>query len=120
VSASVDKEIRVWNVNSHDCERKIKGSNFLRVFGVKWIQDRIISAGADQIIRIFDPTSGWCESAMSGKSESGLGVYDVSWSCDGKSVVSGSRDRSVQIWDAESGLCKRTLIGHTNWVYSVN
>lgn len=118
VSVSTDKEIRIWNVSSHACERIIKGSTGLGDFGVKWINNAIVSVGADQTIRIFDPNSGRCETAMA--RNTGLGVFDVSWSRDGKSVVTGSRDRRVQIWDAETGLCRKTLTGHTNWIYSVN
>ena len=47
-------------------------------------------------------------------------VRSVSFSPDGKYVVSGSDDKSVKIWSTESGEVVRTLNGHTNNVYSVS
>ena len=43
----------------------------------------------------------------------------VSWSPDGKYIVSGSKDNTIKIWDASTGTHVRTLEGHTSWVYSV-
>ena len=43
-------------------------------------------------------------------------VRSVSFSADGKLVVSGSHDNSVKIWDAESGKALKTLHGHGSWV----
>ncbi|MEE0976298.1 MAG: hypothetical protein UH543_01005 [Bacteroidales bacterium] len=39
-------------------------------------------------------------------------VKSVSWSPDGKYLVSGSLDETVKIWDAKSGLCLQTFKGH--------
>ena len=47
-------------------------------------------------------------------------VRSVSFSPDGKYVVSGSCDNSVKIWRMESGKVVRTLNGHTSAVASVS
>ena len=47
-------------------------------------------------------------------------VMSVSFSPDGKYVVSGSNDESVKILSTESGEVVRTLNGHTNAVGSVS
>jgi len=45
-------------------------------------------------------------------------VNSVTFSPDGKRVVSGSGDKTVRIWDVET--CQVTLLeGHANWVNSV-
>ena len=49
------------------------------------------------------------------------GVRSVSFSGDGKRIVSGSLDRTVRVWDAVSGECVLgPLEGHTGWVRSVS
>ncbi|MSW64160.1 MAG: hypothetical protein F2825_04620 [Actinobacteria bacterium] len=47
-------------------------------------------------------------------------VNSVSFSPDGKYVVSGSGDKSVKIWSTESGEVVRRLNGHTSDVNSVS
>ena len=47
------------------------------------------------------------------------GVISVSWSPDGKRIVSGSRDKTLRIWDASSGQSLQTLEGHSAGVDSV-
>lgn len=46
-------------------------------------------------------------------------VNSVTFSPDGRLVVSGSRDATVCIWDAASGFLLRTLEGHTEAVNAV-
>src|SRR5262249_32313397 len=40
-------------------------------------------------------------------------VYSVSFSDDGKQIVSGSEDHTVKVWDAKSGQELLSLKGHT-------
>jgi WD40 repeat protein/serine/threonine protein kinase len=47
------------------------------------------------------------------------GVTSVSFSPDGKRIVSGSADATVKIWDAETGQHVLTLSGHETTVWSV-
>lgn len=46
-------------------------------------------------------------------------VNSISYSPDGKWMVSGSLDKTVRLWDANSGKHERTLSGHRRAVYSV-
>jgi WD40 repeat protein len=46
-------------------------------------------------------------------------VTSVSFSPDGKQVVSGSGDKTVRLWDAATGAALQTLEGHTGSVWSV-
>ena len=48
------------------------------------------------------------------------GVLSVSFSPDGRRIVSGSYDRTIRIWDAESGQELSKLEGHTAVVLSVS
>ena len=60
------------------------------------------------------------QSLIDGTSSSMGLVTSVSWSPDGKRVVTGSTDDSVRIWDVESGEELRKLEGHFDWVASVS
>ena len=47
------------------------------------------------------------ECTLTGHSDS---VWSVSYSPDGKHIVSGSRDRTVKIWDAQGGEEVRVVV----------
>ena len=47
-------------------------------------------------------------------------VCSVSFSPDGKRIVSGSRDKTLKVWDAQTGKETLTLKGHTSPVRSVS
>jgi len=46
-------------------------------------------------------------------------VYDVAFSSDGQTAISGAGDHQVIIWDLEKGTGIHRLIGHNGWVRSV-
>jgi WD40 repeat protein len=43
----------------------------------------------------------------------------ASSSPDGKLVAPASTDKTVKLWDSATGAARRTLEGHSNWVYAV-
>ncbi|MBI3795920.1 MAG: protein kinase, partial [Deltaproteobacteria bacterium] len=47
-------------------------------------------------------------------------VRSVSFSPDGRHIVSGSEDRTLRLWEMKSGQEVRCFTGHTNRVYSVS
>ncbi len=47
------------------------------------------------------------------------GVYSVSFSLDGKQIVSGSWDKTVRVWDVVTGATLCIMEGHTSGVSSV-
>lgn len=47
-------------------------------------------------------------------------INSVSYSPDGKKIVSASTDKTVKIWDATTGECLKTLEGHTDVVNSAS
>ncbi|WNF13484.1 eIF2A-related protein [Microcystis aeruginosa] len=47
-------------------------------------------------------------------------VHSVNFSCDGKTLVSGSDDNTIKLWNVETGQKLHTFEGHGGPVYSVN
>ncbi|SPO02533.1 uncharacterized protein DNG_05206 [Cephalotrichum gorgonifer] len=67
-------------------------------------------------INVWDHDSGACIQTLKGHSSS---VYSVTFSPDGRQIISGSVDRTIKIWDRNSGACMQTLKGHGGLVLSV-
>ena len=61
---------------------------------------RIASASADRTIKVWEASTGTCQSTLSG--HDGF-VWSVCFSPDGKKIASGARDKTVRIWDAATG-----------------
>lgn len=80
---------------------------------------RIVSAGSDKTIRIWDTASGVqvVGPIMGHKSY----VTSVVFLPDGKSILSASGDKTIRMWDAASGieLCQ-PFHGHTDRVTSIS
>lgn len=84
------------------------------VFAVAIFQDKLISAGYDRIIRIYDIQSCELLRKLAGHIDL-IRSVDV-YTADPKRplIVSGSWDRTIRVWDMDTGACLQTLTGHTN------
>ena len=77
-----------------------------------------IAAGAvTGIITILSAVTG---SQVAALSEHADGVESLTFSSDGKSLVSGSMDKTVKLWDMQTGGVVKTFYGHTDRVESVS
>jgi WD40 repeat protein len=47
-------------------------------------------------------------------------IRTVAFSCNGKTIASGSDDQTIKIWDIEYGKCLHTLLGHNDWVKTIS
>jgi hypothetical protein len=65
---------------------------------------------------VWDAATGAILSTLSGHSDI---VMSVSFSPDGKRVLTGSRDQTARLWDVASGRELLSLKGHRGWVVTV-
>ena len=117
VSASHDRTLRVWDLQSGAEERVLRG-HADAVNGVAVTPDgrRALSASLDRTLRIWDLESGAEEQVLSGHAD---GVRSVAVTPDGRRAVSASDDRTLRVWDLQSGAEERVLRGHSSRVESV-
>ena len=68
-------------------------------------------------IIILDAITGSQTAVLSGHTQP---IHSLTFSSDGKSLVSGSIDRTAKLWDMQTGGVVKTFSGHTSWVRSVS
>jgi len=68
-------------------------------------------------IIIFNTITGSQTAVLSGHTD---GVNSLTFSLDGKSLISGSDDKTVKLWDIQTGGVVKTFSGHSRGVLSVS
>ena len=113
VSGSDDKCLYVWNPDTGECLRTLKG----HAESVKCVamlsNGRIVSGSDDKTLRIWNPDTGKCLRKLKGHQVTCLAVLSNGH------IVSGSADGKLRIIDANSGECLQTLDGHTDWIFCI-
>ena len=117
VSASDDNTLRVWNINSATCERKLQGhvGAVLSVTSTNKVKN-IISGGADKIIKIWDIENGAEKLQLKGHKG---GVYALFLTNDDKKLLSGSSDETIRIWRYKTGEQLNIILGHHGIVRNI-
>ncbi|HEY4389707.1 MAG TPA: WD40 repeat domain-containing protein, partial [Ktedonobacteraceae bacterium] len=77
---------------------------------------RLVSTGGDNMIRVWDLSTGKEEYTLTG--HTGM-VWGVAISADGHWLVSGSMDKTIKVWELSTGKEEHTLIGHAGYVWAV-
>jgi len=78
------------------------------VWTVSWSPDgsRVVSAGDDKTVRIWDARTGQEIRTLHGHTEA---VRSAAWSPDGMRIASSSFDDTLRIWDPVAGQCVQTI-----------
>ena len=102
VSASWDKTLKVWDLETGRALRTLRGHSD-SVTGVAVTADgkRAVSASWDKTLKVWDLETGRAVRTLEGHSDF---VYGVAVTADGKRAVSASRDKTLKVWDLETGL----------------
>ena len=97
VSASRDTTIRIWNVESGQCEAVLEGHT-ATIRSLAAHGDLLVSASYDEDARIWSLQKRECLHVLKGHTSQ---VYAIVF--DGKRIVTGSLDCTARVWDPESG-----------------
>jgi WD40 repeat protein len=99
VSASNDKTLRVWNLDSGSCLQVLKGhSEFVTDIALT-ADDRAVSASADHTLRVWDLDTGACLMRYSAD----VAMYCTAISGDLSTVVAGDERGGFHILRLEDG-----------------
>ncbi len=116
-TASTDKTIKVWNLQSGKPLHVLQGHN-KEVWAVAMSPDgkTLASGGGDNTVKLWDLASGGLLNTLEGHDGR---VMAIAISPDGKLIASGSSDKTVRLWEAATGKTIASLPGHLGWVNAV-
>jgi len=117
ISASEDASIKLWDFETGDYERTLKGHTD-SVQDVTLDKDgkMLASCSADMSIKLWDFNTFECVKTMHGHDHN---VSSVSFLPTGDYIFSSSRDKTIKMWEVQTGFCVRTYTGHREWVRMV-
>jgi WD40 repeat protein len=94
VSGSRDKTLKIWNLQTGECDAIFKDHND-EVLCVAVLPDgRIVSGSKDKTLKIWNPLTKKCNVTLTGHTDR---VKCVGVLPDGR-IVSGSEDKTIRIW----------------------
>ncbi|MCA2659044.1 MAG: WD40 repeat domain-containing protein [Microcystis sp. M049S2] len=101
MSGSVDKTIKLWNVETGKEIRTLKGHDDL-VTSVNFSPDgkTLVSGSWDKTIKLWNVETGQEIRTLKGHDSA---VRSVNFSPDGKTLVSGSDDNTIKLWNGNNG-----------------
>ncbi|KAI8971756.1 WD40-repeat-containing domain protein [Mycotypha africana] len=105
VSASGDRTIKIWDMNTGQCLKTLD-SHSRGIACVEYDGEYIVSGSSDQSIRVWNAHTGECIHILIGHTDL---VRTLQMNRTFKTIVSGSYDGTVKIWNLEDGKLIKTL-----------
>jgi WD40 repeat protein len=115
-SASFDKTVKIWDVNSGVCIQTLDHSDWVDSVAYSHDSALLASASHDNTVKIWNARSSQCIQTLVGHTQFAL---SVAFSHDSTRIASGSSNDKIKIWDVSSGECSQTFQGHSNTVRSI-
>ncbi|MEH2370114.1 WD40 repeat domain-containing protein, partial [Nostoc sp.] len=117
ISASWDKTLKLWNLETGECEHTFQGHSD-RVTAVALTSDgkQVISTSWDNTLKLWNLETGKHDRTFHGHRDA---VNAVIFTPDGKQAISASHDKTLKLWNLETGKDEHTFQGHSNWVKAV-
>ena len=110
--------IRLWDTDTGKLRGTLEG--YGEILALAFSPDGTILAsserGADHLIRLWRVADQQLQNALFGHTN---WTYTLSFSPDGKTLVSGSSDHTVRLWDVHTGKLKHLLEEHRDDVNAV-
>ena len=117
-SASSDKTVRLFSVNSCACLATLTGhTGAVKALAFSNDSRMLLTGSKDRTGKLWSVASGVClDSYEAHEGE----INAVAFSPDGKTLATASNDSTTRLWNKETGLSVATLEGHSGRVYSVD
>jgi len=115
-TASYDGRIRVWDLESGECQRMVEGPVEMSAVGLSPDAQTFVAGTCSWNAKVFDAREGDFIKALKGHEST---ISCVQFSPDGRHIATGSFDFAVKIWETDDYQCLGTLRGHElhiNWV----
>ena len=87
------------------------------VYSIPYSNNTIAIGFGHKDIIILDVITGSQTAILSGHTDQ---VPSLTFSSDGRSLVSGSADKTIKLWDMQTGGAIKTFSGHTDVVHTVS
>lgn len=111
----------LWDINNGVCINKFKKITSSDICFVTYSPDGKCMALPDNYeIKLYDKDDkGYEEGGITFIGHKNI-VQSISFSPNGKYIVSASRDGTIKVWDVKSGICIKTIAGHNETVCCVS
>ncbi|MEH1864324.1 MAG: NB-ARC domain-containing protein [Nostoc sp.] len=118
-SGGWDHTIKLWDVSTGECKETLKGhKNWVWSIAFSPDGELLASGGYDGTIRLWSVRNSTCFKIFKVGENNSI-VKTVAFSEDGQTLASSSPDHTIKLWDVSTGECKKTLRGHSAFVWSV-
>ncbi|MEZ4513136.1 MAG: NB-ARC domain-containing protein [Chloroflexota bacterium] len=121
VSASDDKTLKIWDLQTGRVERTLVGhSKWVTSIAITLDGQKAVSSSYDKTLIVWNlnasaPTNQ-AERILSGHSHV---ISAVAIAPNGEWAVSASYDQTLKVWNLQSGQAAHILSGHSGWVTAV-
>jgi serine/threonine protein kinase len=115
ISASNDKTIRFWNLQTRKLEGVLMEKGDWVVIATSYNGEIVASGSSDKTIKIWEVSTGKQKLILRGHFDL---INSLSITADAKIIVSGSRDKNIKVWSLDTGELLQTLSGHAGFVYA--